>query len=160
MWGTPLPYAWGPPSPTRGDPPHVQGQVFDSLIEIPSNLRATWGTPLPYAWGTPLPYAWGPHLPYARGTPLPYAWGPPPLRVGTPLPYVGSGFRLPSYAWGTPLPTRGDPPPLRVGDPLPTSKFGPNERFRQNLAKRRGLSGLLSQCRRMLNHCGTRVGQL
>ena len=69
----------GDPPPLRGlsdteiwstfvetwDPlPYVQGQVFDSLRKIPSNLRATWGTPSP-----------------TRG-------GPPPLRVGDPLPYA------------------------------------------------------------------------
>ena len=65
---------------------YVQGQVFDSLIEIPSNLRATWGTPSLTRGGPPS---------LARGD-------PPPLRVGDPLPYAW-GTPL-SYAWGTSLP--------------------------------------------------------
>ena len=108
----------GPPSLTRGDPlPYVQGQVFDSLIEIPSNLRATWGTPSPTRGDPPPPLRVG---------------DPPPLRVGDPPPLrIGSGFRLPyknpvefessvvaSPVRGVPPSptrgtlTRGGPPPL------------------------------------------------
>jgi len=106
---TPLPYAWGTPLP------YVQGQAFDSLIEIPSNLRATWGPPSP-----------------TRGGPSPTRGDPPPLR-GDPLPYVqGSGFPLPHrhvvefHRHVTPaLPTRGGPRPSPMrGGPPPLLKNG------------------------------------